>query len=82
MRDTCLLDHFIGGGQQRFRDGKAKGLGGLEVEGQLELYDLLDRQIGWFRALENASSIDASLAEQIAQAAASRVGSRRGSGFE
>jgi hypothetical protein len=27
-----LLDHVIGGGQQRFRDGKADRLGGLEID--------------------------------------------------
>jgi hypothetical protein len=27
-----LLDYFIGGGQQRFRDDEAERLGGLEVD--------------------------------------------------
>jgi hypothetical protein len=27
-----LFDHLVGGGQQRFGDGKAEGLGGLVVE--------------------------------------------------
>jgi hypothetical protein len=31
-----LLDHLIGCGQERFRDGKAERLGGLEVEYKLE----------------------------------------------
>jgi hypothetical protein len=30
LRDASLLDHFVGGRQQRFRDGKAECLGGLE----------------------------------------------------
>ena len=30
-----LLDHFVGGGQQRFRDGKVERLGGLVVENGL-----------------------------------------------
>jgi hypothetical protein len=30
-----LLDHLVGGGHQRFWDGKAKRLAGLEVDHQL-----------------------------------------------
>src|SRR6516162_10248720 len=45
------LDHLISGGQQRFRDGEAERLGGLEVDDQFELGGLLHRQIGWFLAL-------------------------------
>ena len=26
-----LFDHFVGGGEQRLRDGKAERLGGLEI---------------------------------------------------
>ena len=44
----ALLDHFVGCGQQRFRDGEAERLGGLEVDDKLELGRLLDRQIRWF----------------------------------
>jgi hypothetical protein len=29
-----LLDHLVGGGEQRFGDGEAKGLGGLRVDSQ------------------------------------------------
>ena len=41
-----LLDHLIRGGQQRFRDGRAEGFGGLEVDDQFEFRWLYDRQIG------------------------------------
>jgi poly(3-hydroxybutyrate) depolymerase len=47
-----LLDHLVSAGQQRFRDGKAERLGGLDVDGQLDFYGLIDRQIGWFLAFE------------------------------
>jgi hypothetical protein len=42
-----LLDHLVGGGQQRFRDGQAEGFCGLEVDDELELgvlEDWLDRR--------------------------------------
>jgi hypothetical protein len=48
------LDHLVGGGQQRFRDGKAERLGGFEVDHQFELGRLLNRQIGGASALEDA----------------------------
>jgi hypothetical protein len=39
-----------------------KHLGGLEVEDQFDLGELLHRQIGGVLALENATDIDADLA--------------------
>ena len=38
------LDHLIRPQQQRRRDRQAEGLGGLEVDDQLELRGLLDRE--------------------------------------
>jgi hypothetical protein len=38
LGDARLLDHLIGRRQQRFRDGEAEGLGGLDVDGQLDFY--------------------------------------------
>jgi hypothetical protein len=32
-----LLDHLVGDGQQRFRDGKAECLGGFSVDDEMEL---------------------------------------------
>jgi hypothetical protein len=77
-----LLDHLIGGGQQRFRDGKAERLGGFEVDHQLDFCGLLDWPLGWFLAFENPPGIDANFVVRIAEVAASRVGSRRGPDFE
>jgi len=44
--DGPSLDHVVGAQQERSREGQAEGLRGLEVDDQLELGGLLDRQIG------------------------------------
>src|SRR4029434_6905339 len=41
------LDHFIRSIQQRLRNGEIDLLGSLDIDHQLELRRLLDRQIGW-----------------------------------
>jgi hypothetical protein len=63
------LNYLVGGCQQRFRDGKAERLGGLEIDNELEFGRLQDRQISWFLASENTPCIDASLVVQVAEAA-------------
>ena len=44
MHCSSLLDHLVGGRQQRFRDGKAERFGGLEADYEIELGRLLDWQ--------------------------------------
>src|SRR5271169_2601014 len=46
-----LFDHFVGAYQQPGRKFDPERLRRFEVEGQLDFYGLLDRQIGWFLAL-------------------------------
>ena len=41
-----LLDHLVGGHQQRLRDRQAERFCGFEVDGQIEFCRLLDRQVG------------------------------------
>src|SRR5688572_12337290 len=54
MGDGSLLDD-LGGLEQDVRgDGEAQGLGRLEVDDQLELPWLLDREVGRLRTLEDA----------------------------
>ena len=52
-----LFDHLVGAYQQPGRKFDPERLRRFEVEGQLDSYRLLDRQIGWFLALENAPGI-------------------------
>jgi hypothetical protein len=40
---SCSLDHLVGGSQQRFGDGEAERLCGLEVDDQFEFCWLEDR---------------------------------------
>jgi hypothetical protein len=55
------LDHLVSGRQQRFRDGEAERLGGFEVDDEFEFRRLLDWEVGWFIAFENATGIEASV---------------------
>jgi hypothetical protein len=40
------LNYLVSGRQQRFRNGKAERLGRLEIDDELELGRLHDRQVG------------------------------------
>jgi hypothetical protein len=40
------LNNFVGRSQQRFRDGEAERLGGLEVDDKFEFGRLYDRKVG------------------------------------
>src|SRR5262245_35846350 len=48
------LDNLVGPGQDGRRHGESQSPRGLEVDDELELRRLLDRQVGGPRALENA----------------------------
>ena len=52
-----LFDHFVGASEQRRRDGKAEYLGGGEVDNEIELGRLLDRQIAGFGPTQNLIDI-------------------------
>jgi hypothetical protein len=55
------FDHLVGGREQRLRHIKAERLGGLEIDDEIELGWLYDRQVGRLFAFENPTDIDASL---------------------
>ena len=50
-------DHLVRLEQQRRRDGETEGMGGLEVDDQLELRGLLHRQVAWLGAFQDAIHI-------------------------
>jgi len=58
-KSTLSLDHLIGAGEERGWNAKPKRLSGLQIDHQLELRGLLDRQISWVRASEDEVDVDA-----------------------
>src|SRR5260221_12467096 len=68
--ERALLDHLIGGHEQRRRHGEAKGPGRLEIDKQLELGGVLHRQVAGLVALEDASDVLADLAVKTGNAGA------------
>src|SRR6266849_9947573 len=66
----ALLNHLIGAQQQRLRDREAEGLGDLEVDHQLELGRLFDRQVTWFCALEDLVDVFGGTAQHFVEISA------------
>src|SRR5712672_1958701 len=62
LQTVSSFDHLVGAGEQRGWHSEAEGLGGRQIDHELELGRLLDRQIGRLGALENFSGVLASLA--------------------
>jgi hypothetical protein len=52
-----LLNHLIGCGEQRLRNGQAERLCGVEIDNQLILGRRLHRHVGRLLALENAVDV-------------------------
>jgi len=55
--EHALLDHLIRPLHQRLRDSEPERLGGIEVDDQLELRRLLDREVGRLGPPENLDVI-------------------------
>jgi hypothetical protein len=64
-----LFDHLVGGRKQRLWHIKTEGLGGLEIDDEIELGWLYDRQVGRLLAFENPAD-DACLSVGIGRAGA------------
>src|SRR5262249_39022351 len=56
-KKAALFDHLVGGGENRIRHGHAEGLGGLEIDDELEPGRQLDRQLARLGTIENAIDI-------------------------
>src|SRR5262245_35272902 len=64
-RTSRLLDHLVGCGKQRLRNGQTKRLCGLEIDNQLILGRGLHRHVGWLLALKDAIDIPRGLPGHI-----------------
>src|SRR6266436_4952621 len=59
------LDHLVGGHKQFVGYFKAEHPGGGEVDDEIELGRLLDRDVGWLRSAQNLIDIVASAPEEV-----------------
>jgi hypothetical protein len=48
-RRPALLDHLVGAAEQRRRNFQAEHLGSGQVDDEVELGRLLNRDVGWLR---------------------------------
>src|SRR5215469_1648504 len=62
-----LFNHLVGASEERLGDRNAKGVGGLEVDDQLELRRLLDGKVGRLGALKDLVDITSGATERAAQ---------------
>jgi hypothetical protein len=56
---TSSLNHLVGAPNQCIGDNESKRLGGLQIQEQLNLCGLLNRQIAGLFALEDTGGVDA-----------------------
>jgi hypothetical protein len=68
--NCSLFDHLVGSDEQLVWNLEAECFGSLEVDGRLEFYRLLDRQVGGLFAFENPPSVAAAEAIGIDNARA------------
>src|SRR5438876_3241671 len=72
------LDHLIRPLQERRRDRQAEGLGGLEVDDELELRGLLDGEVARLGAFEDLERVPCSYSITYPRTAGATSASSRG----
>src|SRR5439155_26479651 len=58
LRLAHSFNHLVGAREQRRRNVKPDRLGRLQVNNELEFGGQLDRNFGWFLALEDAADVE------------------------
>jgi hypothetical protein len=61
------LDHLVGAGEKRLRYGEAQRLSGFEIDDQVELGWLVDRQITGFGSRQYSADVGSGLAVGVGQ---------------
>src|SRR5215471_3830337 len=61
---ASLFDDLFGAGEDRWWDGQAECLRGLEIDDERKCCRLLDREIGRFGALQNPSRVNTDLTKK------------------
>src|SRR5438093_12328681 len=63
LRLAHSLDHLVGAQEERLGDRQAKRLGGVQIDDEIELGRLLDRDVAWLGPSQNLVNIVGGTAE-------------------
>src|SRR5262245_38855594 len=65
---AVLFHNLVGTAEQRQRDRETKRPSGFEIDDQLDLHRLLNRQFGWPFAFKNAARVNTDLTVRVCDA--------------